>query len=121
MQDYFGMARLWADRKASKAVFIAPGMVAGEADIARSRALLGTEIIRPVIRWGFYAFIFSIPFETADIGIHIGVLSLSRMVGYLFILLTLVQPRICFQRPPKAFWFFAAYLWVYVDVAVLQE
>src|SRR5688572_21825950 len=55
-----------------------------------------------LIQVTFFAFIFSLPFETADIGIGYGSLSLSKVIGYLFLLSTLLQPRICYQRFPSA-------------------
>jgi hypothetical protein len=112
MQDNFEVLRPWIDRKTDKAVSFAP-------ETATSVPVPTT--IRPIILWGFYAFIFSIPFETADIGIGQGYLSLSKIIGALFLLLTLLQPRLCYKRPPAAFWYFAAYLWIYMGLGVLQD
>ena len=37
-----------------------------------------------IIRYTYYAFIASLPFETVDIGFEIGRFSLSKLVGYVF-------------------------------------
>lgn len=68
--------------------------------------------------YAYYAFIFSIPFEEADIGIGSGYFAVSKMIGYIFILLVPLQPRLCFRSPPRAFWCFAIYLCVYVILGV---
>jgi O-antigen ligase len=75
----------------------------------------------PVLCWAFYLFIFSIPFEAADIGLDSGVFSLSKFTGYLFIPLALNEWRFCFRRPPGAFWCFLAYLVTFFTLGSLQE
>jgi O-antigen ligase len=74
----------------------------------------------PIVRYGYYAFVMSIPLETVDIGVQGGVLSLSKIVGYLFILIALLQPSICFRKPEQAFWGFALYAAAYVALGALQ-
>jgi len=75
----------------------------------------------PVLRYSFYAFIFTIPIETFDIGIERGLFSLSHIMGYLFIGCALLQPELCFKKPPSAFRYFTAYVFVFVCLATLQK
>src|SRR5262249_20166077 len=35
--------------------------------------------------------------------------SISRLLGYMFFAFALLQPGVCFRRPPQAFWWFAIY------------
>jgi O-antigen ligase len=76
---------------------------------------------KTVVRLAFYAFVFSIPFETVDIGVESDILSLSKIIGYLFILAALLQPQVCFRRPPRAFWCFVVYLLFFLALGSLQE
>jgi O-antigen ligase len=55
----------------------------------------------------YYVFVFSIPFQAVDIE---GLPSLAGLAGYLFVILTVLKPRLCYKLPSKAFWFFAVYL-----------
>jgi len=68
-----------------------------------------TTAIHPVVRWAFYAFVFSLPFEYPDRSFAVEVTTLT---GCLFLLATIVQPRACFGERPWAFWWFVAYLCV---------
>ena len=72
-------------------------------------------------RYAYYAFIATLPFETIDLGVlsHIG--TLSKLAGYMFIATAVLQPHICFRRPPRAFWCFAVYLCVYCVLGATQE
>jgi O-antigen ligase len=65
--------------------------------------------ISPIISWAFYAFVFSILFEGLPIGIP---LELTQVTGAFLVLAALLQPYLCFRRPPAAFWCFVAYLYV---------
>jgi O-antigen ligase len=56
-----------------------------------------------------------------NIGADNSGLSLSRLVGYGFMLIALVQGRLCFRRPPRAFWCFAVYLGIYTVLGALQD
>lgn len=67
---------------------------------------------KSIIRYFYYAFIFSIPFESVDLGIR-AVGTVPKLIGVLLIALTALQPRLCWRMPPKAFWLFAAYLYLY--------
>jgi O-antigen ligase len=74
----------------------------------------------PIIRYAFYAFIFTIPIETLDIGIEHGLVSLSSLIGFLFITVALLQPALTFGELPRPFWYFVAYLFVFVCLGILQ-
>lgn len=74
----------------------------------------------PIVQYAFYAFIFAIPIETLDIGIGTGVITVSSLIGYLFIAVALVQPTLTFGELPRPFWYFVAYLFVFVCLGILQ-
>jgi hypothetical protein len=76
-----------------------------------------------IVRYAYYAFIFSFPFEEilVDLGIGTGNFSPPKLIGYIFVVVALLQPHLCFRRPPKAFWYFVAYLLVFVFLGVLLE
>src|SRR5215510_8706558 len=63
-----------------------------------------------LIRYAYYAFIISLPFALANIGVDVGLSSWVKLVGYAFTMAALVRPRLCFKFPPKAFWLFTIYL-----------
>ena len=62
------------------------------------------------MRWAFYLFVASIPFESPDRSIP---LEVTTITGAVFLLAALLQPRRCFAQIPKALWFFGAYLYMY--------
>ncbi|HMG18706.1 MAG TPA: O-antigen ligase family protein [Gemmatimonadales bacterium] len=64
----------------------------------------------PLVRWAFYVFMFSLPFEWPNRSIPVEVTTLTGMV---FLLATLIQPRACFARLPTALWWFGAALYMY--------
>ena len=72
-----------------------------------------------IIQYAYYAFIFTIPFES--VGLASNYLSLSKIAGLLFGLTTLLRLSVCFRRPPKAFWYFFGYLCVVVLMIPFQE
>ncbi len=74
-----------------------------------------------ILRLAFYAFIFSLPYETLNIGITIKNFTVSKLVGFVFIGLTILQPRLCFKRPSLAFFYFSLYIYICVLFALLQE
>jgi O-antigen ligase len=73
-----------------------------------------------IVRYAYYAFIFSIPIETLDIGLERGVFSLSKLVGILFLSTALLQPQVCFKKPPRPFWYFLAYILICAVLATFQ-
>lgn len=75
----------------------------------------------PIVRFAFYAFIFTIPLETLDVGLERGVFSVSAVVGYFFITVALLQPQVTFGKLPRPLWYFAAYLFVFVSLGIWQK
>lgn len=71
--------------------------------------------IKPTVRWAFCALIFSLPFELPKVGLPLEVTTLTACI---FLLATLLQPRVCFRPPPRAFWCFVLYLYVYVFLII---
>jgi O-antigen ligase len=72
-----------------------------------------------VVRWSFLLFVFTIPFEDADVGPMSGSLSLAKMSGLLFFALYVfyynpVLSKRSFPRPRRAMWWFLGYFVVYV-------
>src|SRR6266542_1362546 len=68
----------------------------------------------------FVAFVASLPFEE---GLVLGseeLVSVSRLLGYAFFVLALLQPRVCFRRPPGAIWWFAIYIVFYAVGGLFQ-
>ncbi len=74
-----------------------------------------------LIRYTYYAFIFSIPFETVNLGFIPGQSTLSRLIGLLLLAVAPLQPRLCLRWPPSAFWCFAVYLFIYIILGFLQD
>jgi O-antigen ligase len=70
------------------------------------------------LRLVFYAFIFCLPFEGAGIGV--GSVFLIQIVGIILAGLALCQLRLFFKSPPKAFWFFAAYVCVFLVLGSIE-
>lgn len=75
----------------------------------------------PIVRFGFYAFIFTFPLETLDVGLDQGMFSISSVMGYLFILVALLQPKVTFGELPRPLWYFTAYLFVFVSLGIWQK
>jgi O-antigen ligase len=67
-----------------------------------------------LIRYAYFAFVFSLPFEAANIGIESGIGKLTRLLGFMFVVVALLQPSSCFRHPPKALWYFVGYLYILV-------
>jgi O-antigen ligase len=65
-----------------------------------------------VLRYAYFAFLFSLPFQASEIGTGTGIGTLSRLLGFSVVMVGLLQPSLCFRHPPKAFWYFAGYLYI---------
>ena len=63
------------------------------------------------IRWAFYLFVLSLPFEYPRRSIPWEVTTITCAV---FLLAALFQPWICFRRFPGALWWFAGFLYVFL-------
>jgi O-antigen ligase len=103
-----------ASRRAQNALALNPKLPANPSKVV-ARAGLSLAIIR----YSYYAFIFSIPFEST--GFADNYLSVSKIPGLLFGLTAFLRSRVCFRRPPQAFWYFFGYLSVVMMMAPFQE
>lgn len=70
-----------------------------------------------VIRWAFYLFVLSLPFEYPRRSIPWEVTTITCAV---FLLAALLQPWISFRRFPGALWWFAGYLYVFLASFVVN-
>lgn len=69
-----------------------------------------------VIRWLFYAFVLSLPFETVSQGWF----EPTTILGALLLLSTLLQPGLFLRWPPKGFWCFLVYVYVFAALSALE-
>jgi O-antigen ligase len=69
-----------------------------------------------VVRWVFYAFVFSLPFET----VFEGLLEPTTVLGALLLLTTLLQPGLFLRWPPKAYLCFLVYLYFFAAFTLLE-
>ena len=69
-----------------------------------------------VIRWLFYAFVLSLPFET----VGEGWLEPTTILGGMLLLSALLQPGLFLRWPPKGFWCFIVYLYVFASLSLLE-
>jgi O-antigen ligase len=105
------------ERVLNTAGFPSNGAVVARAGSGSER-LVTRASISPIISWAFYAFVFSILFEAFPLGIP---LELTQVTGAFLVLAALLQPYLCFRRPPAAFWCFVAYLYVGVLSLALRD
>lgn len=77
--------------------------------------------VSPIIRVAFYLFVLAIPFETAFMESASSIGTVPMMMGIAFVGTALLQPRICFKRPPAAFWCFAGYIFVCLILGMTQN
>ncbi|HYE13155.1 MAG TPA: O-antigen ligase family protein, partial [Pyrinomonadaceae bacterium] len=69
-----------------------------------------------VVRWLFYAFAFSLPFETVGEGFF----EPPTILGGLLLASTLLQPGLFLRWPPAGVWCFAAYLYLFATLGALE-
>jgi O-antigen ligase len=97
--------------------------VNGKQSSGHPRVFMKSQDPLPVLRYAYYAFIWSIPFE--DVLVEMGIVgedfSPVKMFVIVFMMIALLQPGLCFRRPPKAFWYFVAYLLVFLFLGILLE
>ncbi len=74
------------------------------------QALPASEV-HPAVRWAFYIFILSLPFEYPKRSIPWEVTTLTCA---LFLLATVVQPGLCFRSFPRAVGWFGAFLYAFL-------
>src|SRR5437016_942048 len=81
--------------------------------VPSTRRRLAREAINDVpgiVRLSLLLFAFSIPFETVDLGVNVTV---SKVAGYVLLLVALATPRICFRPMPRALGLFILYVSIY--------
>lgn len=68
--------------------------------------------VRPhwILLYTYYAFVFSLPFESLNI---INIATLPKLLGIALAGLAVLQWRVCFRFPPPAFWWISGYVSVY--------
>jgi len=81
--------------------------------LRRDRAAPGAAVTgaSPIVVWAFYLFVASLPFEYPNRVIPI---ETTTLTGAMFLFTTLLQPLVCYRRPPAAFWLVSIYLYAMV-------
>ena len=69
-----------------------------------------------IVRWLFYAFVLSLPFEAVGEGWF----EPTTIVGAILLLSVLIQPGLFLRWPPKGFWCFIVYLYVFAALSLLE-
>lgn len=80
-----------------------------------------SENILPSIRYLFYLLVFAMPFETASTETVSIIGSIPMLLGMALTGAALLQPRVCFNPPPGAFWCFVGYFVVCLALGVTQN
>jgi O-antigen ligase len=89
-------------------VIVLPGVAASRRQIERRRTKRPNyRAVHPLVRYAFYVFIFSLLFEWPDRPIP---MEIPTLIGAAYIAFTLLQPKVCYRRFPKALCFYAIYL-----------
>lgn len=73
--------------------------------------------VHPLVQGAFYAFVASLAFEIPERTIPIEV---PTLMGSLFLLSTILQPGICYERLPAPFWWFLAYVGTFAGSLVVN-
>ena len=84
----------------------------------RGRAARDAFHVVPIVRWAFYLFIATIPFETVNLGVPVEPTAIS--LGLFFLSLVFQVPLI-FRRPPLAYGLFFLYLVIFAAPLVLTD
>jgi O-antigen ligase len=67
--------------------------------------------VNQLIRWTFYLFLITIPFESVGFfRSEENSFTISRIIGFALAAISLMQPGVCFAKPPLPFWLFSIYL-----------
>lgn len=78
------------------------------------------ENVLPSIRYLFYLFVLTVPFETAIESVSI-IGTIPMIIGMALTGAALLQPRLCFNLPPGAFWCFVGYFVVCLALGTTQN
>ncbi len=87
------------------------------ARVVRATGSVPADRVATVVRWAFYLFVFSIPLEDPQRSIP---LEVHTITGALFLLAALLQPRLCFRRPPATVYWFFGFLWIYAALGMFS-
>ena len=79
------------------------------------------EKVLPSIRYLFYLFVLAIPFETANTETVSMIGSIPMIIGVGLTAAALLQPKVCFNFPPGAFWCFVGYFVVCLVLGTTQN
>jgi O-antigen ligase len=69
-----------------------------------------------IVRWVFYAFVFSLPYET----VFQGWLEPTTILGAVLLSTTLLQPSLFLKWPPKGYVFFLVYLYIFAVFSLVE-
>jgi O-antigen ligase len=99
---------------------VAPGKTGGAAAPAVKRLVKrkppqNHSAINPIICWTFYFFIFSLPWEWPERPIPF---EIPTLIGFIYIGVTLLQPGICYRRPPIAIRLYAVYICIVIAFCI---
>src|SRR5437868_6330335 len=92
--------------------------IAGHPARTRSDRVAANPDVHPALRWAFYLFLLSLPIES--LGIADAPVTVTRILGYVLLLASLLQPRACFSWKPAALWWFTAFLGVCAALGPFQ-
>jgi O-antigen ligase len=74
-----------------------------------------------LLRYAFYLLVLSIPFEDITVEyVSAGLFTISRLLGYVVLLLTLARPQVYYGRRPRGIWLLAGYFGVYLLYSFTQ-
>jgi O-antigen ligase len=79
------------------------------------------ENVLPSIRYLFYLLVLTVPFETASTQTVSIIGSIPMILGMALTGAALLQPRVCFNFPPAAFWCFVGYFVVCLALGTTQN
>jgi O-antigen ligase len=79
------------------------------------------ENVLPSIRYLFYLFVLAVPFESATTETVSLAGSIPMIIGMALTGAALLQPRVCFNPPPGAFWCFVGYLVLCLALGMTQN
>lgn len=79
------------------------------------------EKVLPSIRYVFYLFVLAVPFESASTDTISMIGSIPMILGMVLTGAALLQPKVCFDPPPGAFWCFVGYFVVCLALGTTQN
>ncbi len=96
----------------------APAAAGPSAGPNNDQAALNYRAVNILVRWMLYGFIFSLPFEYPDRKIPVEIPTLTAAI---FLLVTLLDIKNCYRKPPKVIWLFALYVAIYSMMTAFVE